>query len=84
MPLYTPLPVYPALARQIRLSGVVKLETIVTTDGTIRSIKLLSGPALLAPAAIEAVRTWRYTEPTLYGDPIEIVMVVDVKFNLNR
>ena len=62
---------------------MVKLETIIATDGTIRSVKLLNGPALLVPAAIAAVRTWRYTAPTLNGDPIEVLMIVDVRFNLN-
>ncbi len=83
-PLYTPQPEYPVLARQTRVSGVVKLEAIVATDGTIRSLKLLSGHALLVRAAMAAVRTWRYTPPTLNGNPIEIQMFVDVHFNLGH
>jgi protein TonB len=83
-PLYTPQPEYPALARQARLSGVVKLEAIIAADGTVRGVKYLNGPALLVPAAMAAVRTWRYTPPTLNGDPIEIQMFVVLLFNLNR
>lgn len=83
-PLYTPTPDYPLIARQARIQGVVRLEAIVATDGSIRSVKLVDGPALLVEAAIAAVRTWRYTSPTLNGDPIEILMNVEVKFNLGR
>ena len=84
LPLYTPTPEYPLLARQARIEGIVRLEAIVGTDGSIRSVKLVNGPALLVQAAIAAVRTWRYTPPTLNGDPIEILMNVEVKFNLGR
>lgn len=83
-PLATPPPEYPALARQARVEGVVNLEAIIAVDGTIRSVRLVRGPALLAAAAIAAVRTWRYTPPALNGEPIELLMYVDVRFQLNR
>ena len=84
MPLYKPPPDYPAIARQARIQGVVRLEAIIATDGTIRSVRLVDGPALLVQAAIAAVRSWRFTRPTLNGDPIEILMNVEVKFQLNK
>ena len=83
-PLHTPLPEYPALARQSRVSGVVFLEAIIATDGRIRSLRLIQGHALLSEAAMTAVRSWRYTPPTLNGEPIEILMRLDVNFQLNR
>ena len=83
-PLYNPLPEYPTLARQARVSGVVHLEAIIGTDGTVRSVQLIQGHALLVSAALAAVRKWRYTPPTLNGDPIEILLYVDVNFELNR
>ncbi len=83
-PVYTPLPEYPILARQVRAFGVVHLEAIIATDGTVRSVQLLQGHPLLAPAALAAVRRWRYTPPTLNGDPIEILLYVDVRFELDR
>jgi protein TonB len=83
-PLQTPPPEYPAVARQARIQGVVHLEAIIAADGAIRSVRLVEGPALLVQAAIRAVRSWRYTRPTLNGDPIEILMNVEVKFQLNR
>ena len=83
-PLSTPPPQYPAIARQARIQGVVHLEAIIAADGAIRSVQLVDGPALLVQAAIAAVRSWRYTRPTLNGDPIEILMIVEVKFHLNK
>jgi len=83
-PLSTPPPDYPALARQTRVSGVVRLEAIIAADGTIRSVKLIQGPALLVQAAITAVRNWRYTPSRLNGEPVEILMYVDVNFRLGR
>ena len=81
-PLYTPPPEYPALARQARVAGLVRLEAVVTTDGGIRSIRLIQGHPLLTAAAIAAVKGWRYTPPTLNGEPIEVIMQVDVTFAL--
>ena len=83
-PLHTPPPEYPAIARQARIQGVVHLEAIIAVDGAIRSVRLVDGPALLVQAAIRAVRSWRYTRPTLNGDPIEILMNVEVKFQLDK
>ncbi|MCC7176235.1 MAG: energy transducer TonB [Bryobacterales bacterium] len=81
-PLYTPRPEYPLLARQARIQGVVRLEAVIGADGAIRGVRLVDGPALLVQAAIAAVRTWRYTAPALNGEPIEILMNVEVKFTL--
>ncbi len=84
VPVFTPAPEYPPLARATRVEGVVNLEAIIAADGTIRSLKFVKGHALLAAAAIAAVRTWRYTPPTLNGEPIELEMFVDVRFKLNN
>ncbi len=83
-PLYAPLPEYPTLARQARVSGVVHVEAIIGADGAVRGVQLIQGHPLLAQAALAAVRRWRYTPPTLNGDPIEILLYVDVNFALNR
>jgi protein TonB len=84
VPLHTPQPVYPALARQARIEGVVHLEAIIATNGTVQGVQLITGHPLLVAAAIAAVREWRYTPPTLNGDPVEMVMFVDVHFTLGR
>jgi len=81
-PIYTPRPEYPPLARQVRVSGVVNLEAVIGTDGRIRSLRLVSGPPLLVNAAVDAVKQWRYTPTLLNGEPVEIVMQIEVKFFL--
>ena len=83
-PVLTPPPVYPELAKQARIEGVVRLEAIIATNGTVQGIHLIQGHPLLAGAAIAAVRNWRYTPPTLNGDPVEMVMFVDVNFKLGQ
>jgi protein TonB len=81
-PLRTPRPIYPALARQARISGLVRLEAVIAADGSVRSIRVIQGHFLLVPAAVEAVRAWLYTPPLLNGNPIEVIMQVDVNFQL--
>ena len=68
-------PIYPELARRMKLSGVVRLELIIAADGKVKSAKVLGGHPLLAESALDAVRRWVY-EP---GHD-QTVQVVDVKF----
>src|ERR1035438_6845376 len=59
-----PKPIYPPLAKQARISGVVKLNAIIGKDGTIPNLPAASAPPLRVPAAMEAVKQWVY-QPTL-------------------
>jgi protein TonB len=77
-------PAYPPLARQARVSGVVRVEATVGRDGRIVRVQALSGPPLLRQAAVDAVRQWVYRPTLLNGQPVEVVTQVDVTFNLNR
>jgi protein TonB len=77
-------PVYPALARQARIEGTVRIEAIIARDGSVQSAKLSGGPPLLVQAALDAVRQWRYAPTLLNGEPVEVVLSVDVKFKLSR
>jgi protein TonB len=76
-------PLYPPLARQMRVSGTVELVGIIATGGRIRELKLLSGNPLLAPAALEAVRQWIYEPTLLNGEPVELIATISVIFRLN-
>ena len=76
-------PLYPPLARQMRVSGVVELAGIIGTDGHIRELRLLSGSPLLAPSALDAVRQWVYEPTLLNGEPVELVATISVTFRLN-
>lgn len=75
-------PSYPPLARQARVQGTVILKAIIDTDGTIKNLQLVSGHALLAPAAIDAVKQWRYKPYLLNGAPVEVETTVEVTFAL--
>ena len=76
-------PDYPWLAKQLRRSGAVILRATIGTDGQIRNLEVLSGDALLAQAAKEAVMQWRYRPTTLNGQPVEVETQVTVNFILN-
>jgi protein TonB len=75
-------PVYPPLARQARIQGKVVLQAQISKDGTIENLQLLSGHPMLAPAAIEAVRQWRFKPYLLNGEPVEVDTQVEVNFTL--
>lgn len=55
-------PEYPAVARQMRITGTVRLEATVAPDGKVRDTKVLGGSPLLAQEATAAVKKWRYEE----------------------
>ena len=76
-------PDYPWLAKQLRRSGTVILRATIGTDGQIRNLEVLSGDALLAEAAREAVVQWRYRPTMLSGQPVEVETQVTVNFILN-
>ena len=76
-------PVYPPLARQARIQGVVILQAQISKDGNIENLQLISGHPMLAPAAIDAVRQWKYRPYLLNGEPVEVETQVQVNFTLS-
>jgi TonB family protein len=75
-------PVYPPLARQAHIQGRVILKVRISKSGDVVNLQLVSGHPILAPAAIEAVKQWKYQPYLLYGDPIEAETNVTVNFTL--
>lgn len=84
MNLVKTIPVYPPIALKARIEGVVRLTALISRDGTVTQLKVISGHPILVPAAIDAVRQWRYRPTLLNGMPVEVVTQVDVKFSLTR
>jgi TonB family protein len=77
-------PVYPPLARQARIQGTVMLNAVIGKDGAILDLKLVSGHPMLAPAAMEAVRQWRYKPYLLEGTAVEVETNIQVNFALRE
>ena len=75
-------PAYPALAKQARIQGTVRLQAVIARDGSIQNLVLASGHPLLVPSAMEAVRQWRYSPTTLNGETVEVLTQIDVNFTL--
>ena len=82
--LFTPSPVYPPLAKQARIQGVVKLNAIISKEGLIEQLNVVSGHPLLIPSALEAVKRWRYKPTLLNGEPVEVITQIDVNFTLTQ
>jgi len=76
-------PTYPPLARQARIQGAVILQAEISKDGTIQNLRLVSGHPMLAPAAIEAVKQWRYRPYLLNGEAVEVETQITVNFSLS-
>ena len=67
------MPRYPPLARQARVQGLVRLEAVIGEDGAIRELRAVSGHPLLIPAALSAVKRWRYRPTLLNGRPVRVI-----------
>ena len=73
-------PVYPAQARLQRLEGTVVLAATVMEDGTVRDVKVVEGPPVLAQSAVDAVKYWRYKPYELDGKPVKIETRITINF----
>jgi len=75
-------PMYPAAALAMRISGTVRLRAIISTDGRVLELNLLSGNPVLARAAMTAVSEWRYRPTLLNGQAVEVETLITVNFVL--
>ena len=76
-------PVYPQLAISTRTQGSVVLQAMISRDGSIQSLEVVSGHPLLVRAAVDAVRQWRYRPFLLNGEPMEVQTRITVNFTLS-
>ena len=77
-------PVYPPLARQAKIEGVVRLSAIIDKEGRVANLQVVSGHPLLIPAALDAVKQWVYKPTLLNGQPVEVATQLDVNFTLSQ
>jgi TonB family protein len=76
-------PDYPLLARQMKVQGAVKLQALISRDGTIQELQILSGPSILATAAREAVKQWHFKPYIQNGQPVETQARITVNFTIS-
>jgi TonB family protein len=76
-------PIYPLSARASRLEGVVVIHALIDKEGRVKRADILNGDPLLAQAALDAVRQWRYKPSTLGGAPAEAETTARVVFALH-
>jgi len=75
-------PIYPPIAKAARVSGTVEIQATISKTGTIKNMRVVSGPAMLRQAALDAVRTWRYKPYKLNDEPTEVQTTINVIFSL--
>lgn len=76
-------PKYPELARQMRVQGKVILDVIINKKGKVREIRPASGHPLLVPAAMDAVKQWKYRPIRVNGHKVEAKTQVVVNFEFD-
>lgn len=77
-------PKYPKEARKKHIEGVVVMKATIDTNGNIVGLTLVSGDPLLAKAAMDAVKQWKYRPYFLKGEPVEVETDIRVNFELSR
>jgi protein TonB len=75
-------PQYPPRARQAGIQGAVVLEAIISKEGTVMNVNVISGHPFLIPAALDAVRQWKYKPTLLNNEPVEVVTNITMNFSL--
>lgn len=80
--LHGPQPAYPAQARKDRIEGKVTLSAVIDREGRVAELTLVSGDSTFVPAAMDAVRRWRYAPTLRNGQPVEVVTRIEVEFRL--
>ena len=76
-------PQYPPEAGRARIEGTVVLMAVIGTDGSVKDVRVENGLPILAQAAIDAVKQWRYKPYMIDGEPVEVDSRITINFNLS-
>jgi TonB family protein len=76
-------PVYPEAARTAGTEGLVELDAVIAADGSVKSLRTVSGPDLLAQSATQAVQFWKFEPYLSSGKAVEVETTIAVEFRLN-
>jgi len=82
--IYDVAPKYPPDAGRARIEGTVVLFAVIGKDGTVEDVRVERGLPVLAQAAIEAVKQWRYRPYLLNGEPVEVDSQITINFTMSR
>lgn len=77
-------PIYPAEAKQARITGTVILHAVIAKDGSVQELHYVSGPKELMSASMDAVRQWKYMPTLLQGEPVEVDTTISVMYTLGK
>jgi TonB family protein len=77
-----PQPIYPQEAKDKKIQGTVRLHAVLSREGAVQQLDIVSGEPILAKAAMDAVHDWKYRPTLLNGEPVEVDTVIDVIFQL--
>ena len=76
-------PIYPEAARQANIQGIVILDAVIGTEGTVVDLRAISGPDELTPAAVDAVKWWRFRPYFINGQAVQVKTTLAVDFRGN-
>ncbi len=76
------VPVYPPAAKKAKIQGTVVLDAVISKDGNVENLRIVSGPQELQQSAIDAVRQWKYKPYLLNGDPVEVLTTINIVYSL--
>ncbi len=80
--IYSRPPTYPkGLAGLFHTQGQVVLQAIISKNGRVQNLRVISGHYMLRGAAKDAVRTWRYRPYSIHGVPVEVATIISVEFH---
>lgn len=75
-------PVYPPIARQLKIEGAVEVEAVVGEDGLVESVNIVSGNPMLTKPAVEAIRKWKFTPQVQDGKPTRAIAPITLNFKM--
>jgi protein TonB len=81
-PLLAPDPIYPPLAKQARVFGDVVIDAVIDTQGNVVEMQVVAGHPLLVPAALDALKRWKYQPTILNEQPVPVQLLVTIRFRL--
>ena len=77
-------PVYPVEAKKAKIQGAVVMKAVISREGTVENLQVVSGPKELQASALDAVRQWTYKPYLLNGEPVEVETTVTVTYSLSK